>query len=283
MDRYSNPESPDCDHSVSSILKSRWEDGSWPEMSLAEFSLRFEHCVFGGIREKILSRWATDNNYRENRLWLKLEKCCNHLIELTRAHYICYLQYDEGDDLFNSSFEKRFKPVGVEIVKSDTPTWSKTNIKNLLEMVFNDVPKDEIIRKIGECRRDFKKPENIALISKPISVNSLTAAKNGVMPAPRKGANAFNMVVDSREEFSMYEPITEGSKAKWIYVKEPNPFEASVITYNTDSWPAFLNEFFDIDYETQFEKVLRNHSPRFSLLWDGVTFSKETWTSWQSI
>ncbi len=257
LDRYSNPNSPDCDKSVSSVLQSRWEDGSWPEMTLTEFSLRFEHCVFGEIRSKILNRWATENNYRENRLWLKLEKCCNHLIELTRAHYICYLQYDEGDDLLNSSFEKRFKPVGVELVKSDTPTWSKTHIKKLLEMVFNDVPKDEIIKKIGEYRKDFKDPKNIVGISKPVSVNTLDAAKNGVMPAPRKGANAFNAVIDSSDEYSGYEPISEGTKAKWIYVKIPNKFETEVITFNTDNWPEFLNKYFVIDYETQFEKVFR--------------------------
>ena len=257
MDRYSNPESEDRDESVYSILKSRWEEGNWQEMSLTEFSLRFEHCVFGEIRTKILARWAKENNYRENKLWLKLEKCCNHLIELTRAHYICYLQYDEGDDLFSSSFDKRFKPVGVEIVKSDTPPWSKTHIKKLLEMVFNDVPKDEIIKKIGEYRKDFKDPANIALISKPISVNTLEPAKNNVMPAPRKGANAFNAVIDSSDEFSGYEPITEGTKAKWIYVKTPNKFETEVITYNTESWPPFLNNAFQIDHETQFEKVFK--------------------------
>lgn len=257
MDRYCNPDSRDYDMSVGSILKSRWEDGSWPEMSLTEFSLRFEHCVFGEIRSKILARWAKENNYRENRLWLKLEKCCNHLIELTRAHYICYLQYDEGDDLFNASFDKRFKPVGVELVKSDTPTWSKDNIKNLLKMIFSDVSKDDIIKRIGECRREFRLPENIASVSKPVSINTLEAAKNGVMPAPRKGANAFNRVIDSSDEYSVYEPITEGSKGKWIYVKTPNRMETDVITFNTDNWPVFLNDTFEIDYETQFEKVFK--------------------------
>lgn len=257
MDRYSNPESPDCDSSVSSILKSRWADNTWEEMSLTEFSLRFEHCVFGEVRTKILARWAKENNYRENRLWLKLEKCCNHLIELTRAHYICYLQYDEGDDLLNLPFESRFKPVGVELVKSDTPSWSKVHIKKLLEMVFNDAPKDEIIKKIGEYRKDFRDPANIAAISKPVSINTLDAAKNNVMPAPRKGANAFNMVIDSSEDYSGYETISEGTKAKWIYVKTPNRFETEVITYNVDTWPPFLDKYFQIDHEIQFEKVFK--------------------------
>jgi hypothetical protein len=88
-------------------------------------------------------------------------------------------------------------------------------------------------------------------------VNTLDAAKNGVMPAPRKGANAFNAVIDSSDEYSGYEQISEGTKAKWIYVKMPNKFETEVVTFNTDSWPEFLNKYFVIDYETQFEKVFR--------------------------
>lgn len=257
MDRYSNPNSPDNNPAVFSILKSRWEDGSWPEMSLSEFSLRFEHCVFGGIRTKILNKWAVDNNYRLNKLWLKLEKCCDYLIELTPAHYICYLQYDEGDDLYASKFDKKFKAVGVEIVKSDTPEWSKDHIKKLLEMIFTNVPKGEILRTISKYKQDFMLPENISKISKPISINTLSAAKNGVMPAPRKGANAFNAVIDSSDEYAGYEPITEGTKAKWIYVKTPNRFESDVITYNTEEWPSFLDKYFDIDKEVQFEKVFK--------------------------
>lgn len=270
--RYSDKNGPDYNKHISEFLQSRINDGSWPEMSLSEFSLRFEHCVFGEVRTKILAKWAKENNYRENRLWLKLEKCCNHLIELTRAHYICYLQYDEGDDLLNASFDKRFKPVGVEIVKSDTPTWSKTHIKKLLEMLFNDVPKAEIIKHIGAYRRDFRKPENIALVSKPVSINTLDAAKNGVMPAPRKGANAFNSVLDSRDDLSIYEPITEGTKAKWIYVKTPNRFESDVVTYNTENWPIFLEGLFEIDYDTQFEKVFKKPLSRIfdTLGWGNV-------------
>ena len=257
MLRYSDENSQDYDPAVYSVLKSRWAEGNWHEMSLSEFSLRFEHCVFGEVRTKILAKWAKENNYRENKLWLKLEKCCNHLIELTRAHYICYLEYDEGDDLYSMPFDKRFKPVGVAIVKSDTPTWSKTHIKKLLEMVFTDVPKAQIIKEIGAYRRDFKDPKNISLISKPVSINTLEAAKNGVMPAPRKGSNAFNAVIESSDDFSAYEPITEGTKAKWIYVKTPNKFETDVVTYNTENWPPFLDPYFTIDYEIQFDKVFK--------------------------
>lgn len=256
-ERYSNEESPDYNKAVASILKSRFEDGSWPEMSLSEFALRLEHCAFGEVRTKILNKWATENNYRENRLWLKLEKCCNHLIELTRSHYICYLEYDEGDDLINSSFDKRFKPVGVAIVKSDTPAWSKKNIKHVLEMILNNEPKDKVLSTISALRRDFKNPENIHLISKAVSINTLDASVNGVIPAPRKGARVFNAVIESNSEYSIYEPITEGTKAKWIYVKTPNKFETDVVTFNTSKWPTFLNNYFIIDHETQFEKVFK--------------------------
>ena len=256
--KYCDEKTETYNKPLADILEARNKTGDWDEMTLTEFTLRFEVSCFGEVRKKIIEKWCRENNYRVNKLFLKIEKCCDHIIEMGPAHYICYLQYDEGDDLLHSGFEKRFKPVGVELVKSDTPTWSKVKIKKLLEKLFNNEDKATIINEIAEYRSDFKNPANIHTISKPISINTLQAAINGVFPAPRRGAIKYNEVLESSDENNRYETISEGTKAKWIYVKEPNKFETNVITYNTDTYPEFLHRYFLIDYETQFEKVFKN-------------------------
>ena len=242
---------------LAAILNARDASGDWDEMTLTEFTLRFEICAFARVRALIIDKWVKQNNYRTNKLYLKLEKCCNHIVELAPAHYICYLQYDEGDDLLHSDFEARFKAVGVEIVKSDTPKWSKIKIKEILKKIFDDEDKGEIVSTLSEYRRDFKDPVNTHLISKAISINSLQPTASGSLPAPRKGALKYNEVIGFSDDHNGYETITEGSKAKWIYVKEPNRFDTNVITYNTDRYPEFLNKYFEIDYNVQFEKVFQ--------------------------
>lgn len=256
-EKYCTEGSPTYDGPLATILNARDATGDWDEMTLTEFTLRFEICAFSRVRALIIDKWVKENNYRTNKLYLKLEKCCNHLIEMGPAHYICYLQYDEGDDLLHSDFEKRFKPVGVEIVKSDTPKWSKTKIKEVLKKVFDDEDKGSIISLLSEYRADFKNPENIHLISKAISINSLQPSANGVLPAPRKGALKYNEIIGYSDDHNGYETISEGTKAKWIYVKEPNRFDTNVITYNTEKYPEFLNKYLQIDYNTQFEKVFQ--------------------------
>ena len=51
-----------------------------------------------------------------------------------------------------------------------------------------------------------------------------------------------------------YPLIQEGDKIKFVYLKQPNPFSANVITYITKLPKEFnIHEF--VDYDIQFEKV----------------------------
>jgi DNA polymerase elongation subunit (family B) len=51
-----------------------------------------------------------------------------------------------------------------------------------------------------------------------------------------------------------YQPIGNGDKIKFVYVKGRNPFNENVIAFNTELPKEFgLHEF--IDYDLQFEKV----------------------------
>lgn len=254
--RFSETSSPDYNKGLANYFKDM-HDKDWDTMSFTEFMLRFNFCVFDDVMSKITKKWSTTYNYREDHMWFKLEKCCNNLIAMSKAHYICYLQYDEGDLLMHQPFAKRLKAVGVELIKADTPTWSKDEIMKTLEMLFSGATKAQISRAIGMLNKDYRDPANIERISRPASINTLQATKANTFPAPRKGAIIWNGIVKSDPLFADFESISEGTKVKWIAVKEPNKFGIGAISYNCEKWPVELNKYFTVDFDTQFYKTFR--------------------------
>lgn len=270
-DRYSDKTSPDYDSAIEKYFIGMGER-EWDKMTLTEFTLRLNHCVLDDVIGKITKKWAKDYNYREDHLWFKLEKCSEVLVAMSKAHYICYLQYDEGDLLINQPFKKRLKAVGVELVKSDTPKWSKEHISNTLEELFKNNNKASIAKKIGMLKKDFMDPKNIHLISKPVSINSLGPTAANTYPAPRLGALKWNLILEQDKAFSKYAPINEGTKVKWVYVKQPNKFNVSAISFNSDEFPPELLKYFSIDYEVQWDKTFK--APLSTILklygWEGI-------------
>lgn len=254
--KYTDKSSKDYDSALDKYF-SGMAERKWEVMTFTEFMLRFNHCVFDNVMSKITKKWATDHNYKEDHLWFKLEKCSDVIVALSKAHYICYLQYDEGDLLLHLPFKKRLKAVGVELIKSDTPKWSKDKIYDILEELFTTPDKKHIARKIGMLYKDFRNPENIHLISKPISINSLGPTAANTYPAPRLGALKWNLIIEEDPELSSYSPIIEGTKVKWVYVKEPNKFNLKAISFNSEIYPPELAKYFTIDYKKQWDKVFK--------------------------
>jgi len=254
--RFSSKESPDYNEAIAKYFEGM-ADKHFEKMTLTEFTLRLNHCVLDDVIGKITKKWAKDYNYREDHLWFKLEKCSEVLVAMSKAHYICYLQYDEGDLLINQKFKKRLKAVGVELVKSDTPKWSKMHIEEVLESLFKENNRTIIAKKIGMLKKDFMDPKNIHLISKPVSINSLGPTAANTYPAPRLGALKWNLLLEEDPDLKKYEPINEGTKVKWVYVKEPNKFNISAISYNNETFPPELLKYFSIDYETQWTKTFK--------------------------
>jgi DNA polymerase elongation subunit (family B) len=199
--RFSDKSSKDYNEGIAKYFEGM--DGRlWDTMTLTEFTLRFNYCIFDEVLSKITKKWSSDNNYKEDHLWFKFEKSSEVLVALSKAHYICYLQYDEGDLVMHLPFKKRVKAVGVELVKSDTPKWSKEKIYELLDDLFNIKEKKMISKKIGILRKDFMDPKNVHLISKPISINSLGPTASNTYPAPRLGALKWNYIVESDPKMS---------------------------------------------------------------------------------
>jgi len=73
-------------------------------------------------------------------------------------------------------------------------------------------------------------------------------------PIQVKGALIFNHWIQKKKLTSKHQPIREGEKIKYIYLRMPNPVREKVISFTTTIPDEFaLRDF--IDHDTQFEKV----------------------------
>jgi DNA polymerase elongation subunit (family B) len=69
-----------------------------------------------------------------------------------------------------------------------------------------------------------------------------------------RGALLFNHYIRQKGLAKKYQPIGNGDKIKFVYVRPNNPFNENVIAFNSVLPKEFgLHQY--IDYDLQFEKV----------------------------
>ncbi len=157
------------------------------------------------------------------------------------------VQYDEPD----------MKIMGLEVVKSSTPAIIREKMKEAISLVINT---DEATVQdfIFNLKEEFKKLP-VEDISFPRGCNGIREYSDSVSlykkgtPIHVKGAILYNHFLQEKKLTKKYPLIQEGEKLKFTYLKTPNPFKDSVV-----SFPVRLPKEFDlqkhIDYETQFDK-----------------------------
>jgi hypothetical protein len=148
--------------------------------------------------------------------------------------------------------------MGLEMVKSSTPTVVRDKMYKLIDLVVNT--DEETVQKfIADFREEFKTLP-VEAISFPRGCNGLSEYSDSVTiykkgtPIHVKGAILYNHYLKQYNLTNKYPLIKEGEKLKFTYLKTPNPVRDMVI-----SFPTRLPKEFDlqryIDYDTQFEKT----------------------------
>jgi DNA polymerase elongation subunit (family B) len=156
-------------------------------------------------------------------------------------------------------FDKpKLKMSGIEAVRSSTPHACRENIKKAFEIVMNGTQAD-LIKFVEEFRAKFMTLpfEQVAF---PRGMNNIgeyadasTIYKKGT-PIHVRGALLFNQQL--KKANLSQEPIRNGTKVKFCYMKMPNPLMENVIAFTQFLPEEFgLNQY--IDYETQFNKTFK--------------------------
>ena len=192
-------------------------------------------------------------NAYQQRMEMKRESLADKAIWTAKKRYILNVHDSEGV----AYAKPKLKIMGLEAVKSSTPSACRTKIKEAINIIMTQ-SQDDLHRFIKKFRKDFKTMP-IEEIAFPRSVNGLTEYadpasiyKKGT-PIHVKGALVYNHFLRELKLTKRYQVIQEGEKIKFIYLKQPNLFNNNTLAF-LSGLPKQLDAEQYIDYDLQFEK-----------------------------
>jgi DNA polymerase elongation subunit (family B) len=190
----------------------------------------------------------------DQKMQMKREGLSNKGIWTAKKRYILNVYNNEGVQ-YN---EPQMKVMGLEMIKSSTPSAIREKMKQAIQLMVNGTQED-IHKFIADFRAEFKSLP-VEEISFPRGLNGLNTYSDAASlykkgtPIHVKGAILYNHNLKQKNLTKKYPLIQEGEKVKFTYLKMPNPFKDTVISY-----PSRLPKEFElqqyIDYDMQFDKA----------------------------
>jgi DNA polymerase elongation subunit (family B) len=190
----------------------------------------------------------------DQKMQMKREGLSDKGIWTAKKRYILNVYNNEGVQYK----EPQMKVMGLEMIKSSTPATIREKMREAITIMLRGT-EDDIHKFIKQAKSDFM---NLPAeeISSPRGLNGLakysdaaTLYKLGT-PIHVKGAILYNHYLKEKNLTKKYPLIQEGEKLKYTYLKMPNPFKDTVISFPGRLPKEFgLQEY--IDYDLQFEKA----------------------------
>ena len=186
----------------------------------------------------------------EQKMFMKREAIADKGIWTAKKRYALNVYDNEGVRYA----EPKLKVMGLEIVKSSTPSSCRDALKEAVKLIMNS---DEItVQKfIADFRTDFRKLpfEDIAF---PRGVTDITKYRDAdkSVPIHVRGSLLYNNLIKEHKLEKRFETIKDGEKIKFCYLKQPNPIRSNVLSIHTSLPKKFgVNDY--IDYDKQFNKA----------------------------
>lgn len=214
---------------------------------------KFSEQKITPFMEKSYGELAEMMSAYKQKMQMKRETIANKAIWKAKKMYIMNALDIEGV----TYKEPKLKLQGIEAVRSSTPHVCRENIMRAIKVIMT-----EDVVKLREFVKDFETQfmklrfDEVAF---PRSVKEMGKWRDGASiykkgtPIHVKGALIFNDLL-KKHGIRNIQPIAEGDKIKFSYLKMPNPVRDTVI-----SVPDFLPDEFEldryIDRQRQFEKT----------------------------
>lgn len=208
--------------------------------------------------EKILNDAYAELHERfhcySNRMEMKRESIADRGIWTAKKRYILNVYDNEGVRYA----EPKLKIMGIEAIKSSTPSVCREALKQLFKVIISG-SETKTQKAISSFKEYFSTlpPEEVSF---PRGVSDIkkwadkqTKYKKGV-PIHVRGAIVYNYAIREKGLEKKYTTIQNGDKIKFCYLKMPNSLRENVISFN-QYLPSELQIHKYIDYDTQFEKT----------------------------
>jgi len=204
-------------------------------------------------------------NAYDQKMIMKRENIGDKAIWTAKKRYIMNVWDSEGVR-YN---EPKLKMMGIEAIRSSTPSVIRDYIKETLKLIMNT---DEQTTQnfIAQIREEFYTlPFESVAFPRGVSLTTWKTTSDGrrypesyadpktiykkSTPIQVKGVLLYNHLLNKYDLTKKYEEIKDGEKIKFCYLKVPNPLRDKVIASTGALPPEFGLEKY-IDYDTQFEK-----------------------------
>jgi DNA polymerase elongation subunit (family B) len=195
-------------------------------------------------------------NAYEQKMFMKRENLADKGIWTGKKRYMLNVFDSEGVRYA----EPKLKIMGIEAIKSSTPTACRAKLKEAFNLIMTS---DEIT--IQKFIKDFEvefKNSPIEDIAFPRSVKGIEKYSHPThiygkgTPIHVKGTLLHNHYIKQKKLTNKYQLIQEGEKIKFINLKQPNPIRNTVIAMLNGLPKEFdLDDY--IDYDVQFSKSFK--------------------------
>jgi len=202
---------------------------------------------------------AYDELYRDygcytNRMEMTREVIADRGIWTAKKRYILNVFDNEGVRYS----EPKLKIMGIEAIKSSTPSVCRDGLKELFKVIVSG-SESKTQTAIQQFRQHFSSlppeevsfPRGVSNIDKWVDRNQIY--KKGT-PIHVRGALLYNNKIREDGLDKKYHQVNTGDKVKFTYLKMPNPVRENVISY-PDYLPPELHLHKYVDYDKQFQKT----------------------------
>ena len=192
-------------------------------------------------------------NAYSQKMVMKREVLADKGIWTAKKRYVLNVHNSEG-----VQFAKpKVKVMGLEMVKSSTPAVIRDKLRDSINVILKG--DEKVLHKYVSTFRSEFDALPIQDIAFPRGVNGMKQYAGSPIyskgtPIHVRGALLYNHYIKKFGLDKKYQPIRDGDKIKFVYVKKPNPFQEDVIAFPQELPKEFGLEAY-IDYDKQFEKV----------------------------
>ena len=209
--------------------------------------------VFQPFIDQGYTELADYMNAYSQKMVMKREVLADKAIWTAKKRYVLNVHNSEG-----VQFAKpKVKVMGLEMVKSSTPAVIRDKLKESIDVILQG--DEKVLHKYVMDFREKFSNMSVAEIAFPRGVNGMKQYAGSPIyskgtPIAVRGALLYNHHLKRMGLDKKYQPIRDGDKIKFVYVRTPNPLQEDVIAF-PQLLPKELKLDSYIDYDKQFEKV----------------------------